>query len=108
LFAGLNCSGAFNVPWSQANVNKILAWQTKFCPVYFEPMVKPTHLRDKARDLLLNRPVSLKIETIAEKTGLSISWLNTFARGEIANPGIQTVENLLEFFAARAKKVGAK
>lgn len=64
-----------------------------------------TKLRDDTRDLLSNRPATLSIATIAEKTGIPESWLNTFRRGEIENPGVVTICKLNEFLTKHAKNL---
>ena len=53
-----------------------------------------TTLRDETRHLLLNRPVWLSTKKIAQLINVSPSWLNSFARGEIENPGVVTIETL--------------
>jgi len=57
-------------------------------------MSEITTLRDKTRKLLLNRPASVSVNSIAEAINVSSSWLNSFARGEINNPGVVTIETL--------------
>lgn len=60
--------------------------------------MKPkTELRDETRALLLNRPVWLSTNKIAAELGISTAWINAFARGEIENPGVVTIETLNHF-----------
>lgn len=56
-----------------------------------------TKLRDETRDLLCNRPASLSIGQIARDLEIAESWLNTFRRGEIENPGVVTICKLKEY-----------
>lgn len=67
-------------------------------------MQEVTKLRDETRELLLNRPASLAVGTIADEIGVSKSWLNSFARGEIGNPGVVTIETLNAYLKKFAKK----
>lgn len=67
-------------------------------------MAEITKLRDETRELLLNRPASLAVGTIAEAMGVSKSWLNAFARGDIENPGVVTIETLNVYLKKFAKK----
>lgn len=68
-------------------------------------MAEITTLRDETRELLLNRPASLAVSAIAEAIDVSTSWLNAFARGEIDNPGVVTIETLNTYLKNHAKKV---
>jgi hypothetical protein len=67
-------------------------------------MAEITTLRDETRELLLNRPASLAVSTIAEAIDVSTSWLNAFARGKIENPGVVTIETLNTYLKKHAKK----
>lgn len=66
-------------------------------------MDNSTKLRDETRELLVNRPAVLAISKIAEETEISESWLNTFARGAIENPGVVTICKLNEYLTNYAK-----
>lgn len=67
-------------------------------------MSEVTTLRDETRALLLNRPASVTIGDVAEATGVSKSWLNTFMRGGIENPGVVTIETLNVYLKKLSKK----
>ncbi len=67
-------------------------------------MAEVTKLRDETRELLLNRPASIDVGTIAEAIGVSKSWVNSFARGDIPNPGVVTIETLNVYLKKFAKK----
>lgn len=69
-------------------------------------MPEITTLRDETRELLLSRPATLTVAAIAETLGVSKAWVNAFARGEIANPGVVTIETLNAFLkkTSKAKK----
>lgn len=67
-------------------------------------MPEITTLRDETRELLLNRPASLSVGDIADAIKVSKSWLNAFARGDIPNPGVVTVETLNAYLKKCAKK----
>lgn len=43
---------------------------------------------DKTRRMLINRPAYLKISKIASDINVSVGWLNQFANGKIASPGV--------------------
>lgn len=60
--------------------------------------------RDQVREQLNERPVSLKIEKIAEDLNVSETWLRLFARGKIPNPGVMTVEALSKYLSNYNKK----
>ena len=68
-------------------------------------MTEVTTLRDSTRQLLVDRPQSLSTAKIAEDIGVSAAWLNSFARGEIRNPGVNTIETLNAYLKNIAKKV---
>lgn len=70
-------------------------------------MPEITTLRDQTRELLLNRPQTLKTSTIAEDLDVSVAWLNAFARGDIDNPGVVTIETLNAYLKKALKKAGA-
>lgn len=57
-------------------------------------MTSVTALRDETRDLLIRRPQNVSTQEIADAIGVSTAWLNMFARGKIANPGVVTIETL--------------
>lgn len=67
-------------------------------------MQKITTLRDETRELLLNRPATLKIQDISEALDVSSSWLNTFARGALADPGVVKIQTLNAYLRNIAKK----
>lgn len=56
-----------------------------------------TSLRDETIALYTHRSASLKAATVAEVLGVSVAWLHKFAKREIANPGVVTVETLNRF-----------
>jgi hypothetical protein len=56
-----------------------------------------TRLRDETRHLLIHRPASLSTAEIVRATGISQTWLTTFANGKIPNPGVVTIETLNAF-----------
>lgn len=58
---------------------------------------KESTWRDSTRDLLNNRPAHLSISKVAEACNVSEAWLRLFARGQIENPGVATVECLHNF-----------
>jgi hypothetical protein len=68
-------------------------------------MSKKLNLRDTALHLLANRPVSLGMKTISEDVGISESWLRTFEAGKIDNPGVVTIENLIDYLRKYNAKV---
>lgn len=67
-------------------------------------MPEITTLRDETRELLLNRPQTLKSSTIADDLSVSVAWLNAFARGNIENPGVVTIETLNAYLKKAIKK----
>lgn len=67
-------------------------------------MPEITTLRDETRELLLNRPATMTVAVIAEALGISKAWINAFARGDIANPGVVTIETLNAFLKKATKK----
>lgn len=67
-------------------------------------MKEITKLRDETIKLLLDRPASLPMDTIAKEIGVSTSWLNTLARRKIANPGVVTIETLNLYLKKACKK----
>lgn len=67
-------------------------------------MPEITTLRDETRELLLNRPQTLKTSTIADDLRVSVAWLNAFARGNIENPGVVTIETLNAYLKKATKK----
>jgi transcriptional regulator with XRE-family HTH domain len=71
-------------------------------------MAEPTKLRDETRELLKNRPATLEIKTIAADLGVSVGWLNQFARGKIENPGVVTICALNNYLSNFNKKKAAK
>lgn len=71
-------------------------------------MAEPTALRDETRELLKNRPASLETKTIAADLGVSVGWLNQFARGTIENPGVVTICALNAYLKNYTKKKAAK
>jgi len=69
-------------------------------------MASETSWRDTTRNLLNKRPASLKIEQIAKDLGVSSAWLRMFARGEIDNPGVNTIQSLNAYLKNYKKKKG--
>lgn len=63
-----------------------------------------TAWRDETRSLLINRPASLSMNTVCQSVGVSKSWLTAFARGEIENPGVVTVQALNTYLKKHLKK----
>lgn len=68
-------------------------------------MTEVTTWRDSTRQLLNDRPQSLTTAKIAEDVGVSTAWLTAFARGDIPNPGVVTVEKLNVYLKNLTKKV---
>ena len=65
-------------------------------------MVKKQRLKgrrmiEKARRLLLSRSRELTYEIISKNTGLTVSWIRSFARAGIAEPGASKIELLITF-----------
>lgn len=60
---------------------------------------KHTGIRDNTLKMLHNRPASLSFGKIAEATGLTVGWLKAFSRGQIENPGVNTVEALQAYLS---------
>lgn len=60
-------------------------------------MQEITTYRDAVRTALANRPRTLTYKKIETKIGISEGWLRSFARGEINNPGVNTIELLDNF-----------
>lgn len=60
-------------------------------------MKQISRLRDETRRLLVNRPKTLSAMDIAKEVGVSVAWLNSFARGDISNPGVLHIETLNEY-----------
>jgi transcriptional regulator with XRE-family HTH domain len=52
---------------------------------------------NQARRLLLSRSRNLTYEIISNKTGLTISWLRSFARSAINDPSASKLETLISF-----------
>lgn len=52
---------------------------------------------EETRNLLLNRPISLTLDIIAEKIEVSQSWLVKFGAGTTDNPRIRQLFALKEF-----------
>lgn len=65
-----------------------------------------TSWRDECISLFNERPVSLLLSTIAKDMGVSLAWLRMFGRGEILNPGVCTIETLIEYLKNHNKKAG--
>jgi excinuclease UvrABC nuclease subunit len=66
-------------------------------------------MRDEALDLLKQymegKPVEKTFATIANEIEVSISWLNHFIKGKINNPGVITIETLVEYLKTQNAKV---
>lgn len=60
-------------------------------------MTNHTSWRDETIALLKNRPACLTLKEIAAQTDVSVAWVRQFARGEIDNPGVNTVQKIKEF-----------
>jgi hypothetical protein len=56
-------------------------------------------LAERTRALLANRPVHLGYKEIAEKTGLTYGWVQSFAKGHGQDYGVNKVQKLYEFLA---------
>lgn len=65
-----------------------------------------TQLQDETREMLNQRPASLKIRTIAKDIEVSPAWLHMFSRNGYPNPGIVTVGKLNLYLKEALKKVG--
>lgn len=62
---------------------------------------KITTFRDKTLDLLQNRSVKLPFKKIAQDTGIGKRWLEMFAKDEIPNPGVNTIQTLYEYLSKK-------
>lgn len=63
-------------------------------------------LRDKALKLLRDRPASIKLNDIAEGTGLSLSWVKKFAAtGERFSPSADKLVMLHDHLAKNKLKI---
>lgn len=60
-------------------------------------------LLDETKELLANRPHSLKTATIAESIGASKAWVNMIANGRITNPGYETLLKLNNYLKQQIK-----
>lgn len=58
---------------------------------------KGSQLVVETRQLLIDRPASLKMQKIANDLDISVSWLHSFARGAIENAGCLTVGALNKY-----------
>lgn len=56
-------------------------------------------LAERTRAMLANRPVYLGYKEIAEKTGLTYGWVQSFAKGQGQDYGVNKVQKLYEFLA---------
>ena len=54
-------------------------------------------LSERARALLYNRPVHIGYKNIADETGLTYGWIQSFAKGEGKDYGANRVQKLYEF-----------
>ena len=63
-------------------------------------MVEPK-LRDRALELLANRPRDMTLKHIADTTGLPEAWLKLFARDKIADPSVNRVETLYNYLSEK-------
>lgn len=64
---------------------------------------EPYRLRNETRELLITRPLTLTMSKISEETGISKSWLATFSRGDIENPGVVTIQILNAYLKRNAR-----
>lgn len=60
------------------------------------PPSEALQLRNETRQLLNNRPISLKLAAIAQVLNakgckISEAWLQSFGQGKIENPGVITI-----------------
>lgn len=65
---------------------------------------KITTFRDKTLDLLQNRSVKLPFKKISEDTGIGKRWLEMFAKNEIPNPSVNTIQTLYEYLSKKQLK----
>jgi hypothetical protein len=64
-----------------------------------------TELRDKTRELLKNRPISMTLLLISEATGIEESWLKVFSSQGINEPSVNKVETLYLYLTKSSKIV---
>ena len=50
--------------------------------------------------------VPSRLSTVAERAGVSYSWLSKFANGRIRNPGFETLTKLRHYFKTHKVKKG--
>lgn len=67
-------------------------------------MATHTTIRDNARQLYLSRPKTVTAVAVAQHLGVSIQWLSLFSRGKIANPGVNTIEELTAYLTEEKAK----
>lgn len=68
-------------------------------------MTITTKLRDRTLELLLERPVRVKMKTIAFETGIPEGWLKQFQRGALKDPSVNRIETLFEYLSKSELKV---
>lgn len=61
-------------------------------------------LRDEAISLYARRPVFVKPRDVSEAIGRTPEWLRLFSKGQIADPGVVTVEKLIAYINSRIAK----
>jgi len=64
-----------------------------------------TSLRDKALELLHNRPITKTYRIIETETGLPEGWLKSFANGQSKDPAVNRIETLYTYLSGRAIKL---
>jgi len=58
-------------------------------------------LRDRALDLVRNRPPSMTLENIAQATGINHNWLKKFSADLITEPGVNRVWTVYCFLSGK-------
>ena len=64
-----------------------------------------TRLRDRTLYLVQERPARIKLTRIARDTGLPLSWLSAFTRGEIDEPSVCRIECLYEYLTGKQLEI---
>lgn len=63
-----------------------------------------TSMRDEAMSLYNGRPAYIKVREISEAADRTPEWLRLFGKGQIADPGVVTVEKLMAYIRSRTEK----
>lgn len=56
---------------------------------------------DQIRELIRNRPATVKLSEIANAVGMSESWLKKVLSGEIKNPPYDQLASIVRFFKSK-------